>query len=499
MLIKTRLQLLFAFLVIVFLSTGGLMIGALQDLEKAVTEGSSGRLRLIQSGQIRDQILSASAEVEDLANWNAEDRSRFFGLLESCKETIQQMRLGLTGEDDPLKGTIESLSRPVTDFGRAVTRALRYLDEEGPASRRLNLPRNWLKTRLIPEITESLQELEQQLQSRLAILDKLAVVNYQRIKIVFLGTGLSLILLGIVFFYLVRRWIVTPLELLSAATREISSGKYGETISIASESEIGQLGRDVESMSEEISRAQSQLVDRERLAAVGEMTATIAHNIRNPLGSIRALAQGRMRSDGGSDPDMSMQTILETVDRADRWLKDLLKGLKPIQLTYGEAQLDSRLPALCEAVSGYADKRQVSVKCQITGTLPAARIDERKIEQSILVLLNNAIESCNPGGVVSLSGRSSGDEIFIEVQDTGHGMTAEVLAQLFKPYFTTKKSGLGLGLSLTQRIVVGHGGKIEVESESGKGSRFLLTIPTDSQNASGQKGTEHGTNSDPRR
>ena len=85
------------------------------------------------------------------------------------------------------------------------------------------------------------------------------------------------------------------------------------------------------------------------------------------------------------------------------------------------------------------------------------------------------------------------------MQDTGHGMTAEVLAQLFKPYFTTKKSGLGLGLSLTQRIVVGHGGKIEVESESGKGSRFLLTIPTDSQNASGQKGTEHGTNSDPRR
>ena len=138
MLIKTRLQLLFAFLVIVFLSTGGLMIGALQDLEKAVTEGSTGRLRLIQSGQIRDQILSASAEVEDLARWNTEDRSRFFGMLESCKETIQKMRLGLTGENDPLKGTIESLSRPVTDFGRAVTRALRYLDEEGPASRRLD-------------------------------------------------------------------------------------------------------------------------------------------------------------------------------------------------------------------------------------------------------------------------------------------------------------------------------------------------------------------------
>ena len=114
MLIKTRLQLLFAFLVIVFLSTGGLMIGALQDLEIAVTEGSSGRLRLIQSGQIRDQILSASAEVEDLANWNAEDRSRFFGLLESCKETIQQMRLG----QRPLP--VESYKSPSIDAPRFV-------------------------------------------------------------------------------------------------------------------------------------------------------------------------------------------------------------------------------------------------------------------------------------------------------------------------------------------------------------------------------------------
>ena len=474
------------------------MIGALQDLERAVTEGSEGRMRLIQSGQIRDQILSASAEVEGLSRWKPEDRTRFFDQLDSCRETIQQMLSELEGKPDSLRDSIEALSRPITDFDRAVTRALRYLDEEGPGSTKLNLPRNWLKTRLIPDITQTLQELEQQLQSRMALLDKSAVINYQRIQYIFVITGLSLVLFGVVFFHLVRRWIVIPLELLSAATREISTGRYGESIPITSGSEIGQLARDVESMSEEISIAQSQLVDRERLAAVGEMTATIAHNIRNPLGSIRALAQGRLRSDGGSDPDMSMKTILETVDRADRWLKDLLKGLKPIQLTYGEAELESRLPALCEAVSGYADKRQVSVQCHVSGTLPAARIDERKIEQSILVLLNNAIESCDPGGVVSLTGRSSDGQISIEVQDDGHGMTEETLANLFKPYFTTKKSGLGLGLSLTQRIVVGHGGKIEVESESGKGSRFVLTIPTDSNAQEGQEGTEHGTNSDPR-
>lgn len=473
------------------------MLGVLQDLDQAVTEGAKGRSRLIASGKIRDLLLSASSEVEGISRWQSDDRSRFFNHLEACDEIIREMLSELEPEASSIRNSVEALSRPVTDFGRAVTRTLRYLDEEGPDSPNLKLPRNWLKNKLIPDMTRVLQDLEKELQIRMSELEDTAERNYIRIKSTFQAMGISLVLFGFGFYFLVRRWIVTPIELLSRATQEISKGRYGESIPITSENEIGQLARDVESMSEEISKAQGQLVDRERLAAVGEMTATIAHNIRNPLGSIRALAQGRMRSDRGEDPDQSMLQILQTVDRADRWLKDLLKGLKPIRLTYSEAQLDVRIPAICDAVLGYADKRQVTVECQISGEIPAARIDERKIEQSILVLLNNAIESCNPGGVVSLNAHSDGSEIFITVTDNGHGMSENTLANLFKPYFTTKKSGLGLGLSLTQRIVVGHGGKIEVDSEEGKGSQFQLTIPTDSGDPpNGEEGTEHGSNSD---
>ena len=234
-------------------------------------------------------------------------------------------------------------------------------------------------------------------------------------------------------------------------------------------------------MSKEIAASQEKLVDKERLAAVGEMTATIAHNLRNPLGSIRALAQNKMRSDPEADASGSLKQILQTVDRADRWLKDLLKGLKPIRLTVETVNLTDRLPQVCEAVLGYAEKRQVKVTWQLDQNLPEVQMDGRKVEQSILVLLNNAIESCDPGGAVSLSGQYDRDRIHITVVDDGHGMTQETLANLFKPYFTTKKSGLGLGLSLTQRIMASHGGQINVESEAGVGSSFVLVIPINSK------------------
>ena len=494
MLIRTRLRLLFSGLLLLFFSVGILSLNVIQDLDKTVAEGSAGRDRLISAGKIRDLLLSASAEIEDLANWQPADRTRFFGRLDICKETIRRMITDLDEESKTVRTSIESLSKPVTDFDRAVKRALRYLDEEGTDSRNLDLPRKWLKNRLIPDMTVALQALETQLQNQMKELEIESNLSYARLKLIFQGTAFALIIFGLGFYFLVRHWIVTPLELLSSATREISGGRYGEIIPITSQDELGLLARDVESMSAEISKTQAQLVDRERLAAVGEMTATIAHNVRNPLGSIRALAQTRLRSEKGSDSDQSLMQILETVDRADRWLKDLLKGLKPIKLSYGEAELEARIPSICEAVKGYADKRQVSVEFTITGPIPKVKIDERKIEQTILVLLNNAIESCDPGGVVRLSGRSEGEVIIIEVSDDGHGMSEETLSNLFKPYFTTKKSGLGLGLSLSQRIVAGHGGQIEVESELGIGSQFKLTIPLRSTEArEGEEGAGDGT------
>ena len=219
MLLRTRLRLLFSGLLLLFFAGGALSIGVIQELEQTVAEGAAGRDRLISAGKIRDLLLSASTEIEDLSSWQPADRFRFFGQLDSCKSIIQDMLENLNQEKGVLKNSIQSLARHVTDFGRAVTRALRYLDEEGADSRNLELPRKWLKNRLIPDMTTVLQDLENQLQDRMRELEIESNLKYARLKLIFQGTALTLILFGFGFYFIVRHWIVTPLELLSRATR----------------------------------------------------------------------------------------------------------------------------------------------------------------------------------------------------------------------------------------------------------------------------------------
>jgi signal transduction histidine kinase len=220
------------------------------------------------------------------------------------------------------------------------------------------------------------------------------------------------------------------------------------------------------------------MVERERLAAVGEMTASVAHNLRNPLASIRALAQGSLRSGDQEQVSPSLRTIMDTVDRADRWLKDLLQGLKPIQLDRKPLEdLSLHLDRIAAAVEGFSSKLNVELKLEISPSLPQLDLDLRRLEQVLLVLLNNAVEASSPGDTVILGASTDNNEIHIEVRDEGSGMTEEIQSKLFTPYFTTKKGGLGLGLSLTQRIIHGHGGQIDVVSSPGQGTTMSIRIP----------------------
>ena len=114
---------------------------------------------------------------------------------------------------------------------------------------------------------------------------------------------------------------------------------------------------------------------------------------------------------------------------------------------------------------------------EITEDLPRMKIDFRRIEQVVLVLLNNAIEASEAGNIVQLKSFRRSSEVFIEVIDEGHGMSEEITSRLFTPYFTTKKSGMGLGLSLAQRIIHGHGGRIDVVSSCGNGTRMSVMLP----------------------
>ncbi|MEC9477354.1 MAG: ATP-binding protein [Planctomycetota bacterium] len=487
MLIRTRIRLLLGVLLLISLGGGLSALLVIQDLQGAMQESQRSRASLVATGEIRDLLLASTADIEQLPRWEKADRDRFQHRISRCEQIIHSL-IGDNHSIPPTeKDAILDLKRPVTNFGRAVTRAFQHL-EEGLEDRALNLSRNWLKDHLVPDIVEAVRSLEEIQQRRVSLTENNAHKASETITLVLISLGIGMLGCCVAFFILLKRWIITPIEKLSEAAQEISTGTYGLEVQITSTDELGSLAREVESMSNSIQQYQLQLVDRERLAAVGEMTASVAHNLRNPLGSIRALAQGCLRSKDDNSTSHSLRQMMDTVDRADRWLKDLLQGLKPIKLAKERTALTPLLEAVGHTVRPFAEKRQVGLEVSIASDLQELDFDFRRIEQAILVLLNNAIEASDAGNTVQLSASPQSTSILIEVVDEGHGMSDEIKSRLFTPYFTTKKSGLGLGLSLTQRIIHGHGGRINVVSSPGSGTRMSVVIPTDNPtSASGER------------
>ena len=498
MLIRTRIRLLLTILLVISLGGGISALTVISELRGAMRESQRSRASLVATGEIRDLLLASTGDIEQLPRWEKTDQDRFQQRIDQCQQIIHSLVDVKTPLPVEEREAILELERPVKNFGRAVTRAFQYM-EEGLEDRALNRSRNWLKDHLVPDIASAVRTLEEIQQKRVGFTERRAHSASDLISRVFIVLGLALIGSCIAFFLLLKRWIITPIEKLSLAAQEISLGNYGTKVAITSQDELGSLAREVESMSESIAQFQLQLVDRERLAAVGEMTASVAHNLRNPLGSIRALAQSCLRGNDAETTSLSLRQVMETVDRADRWLKDLLQGLKPIQLAKMKTALSPHLEAVGQTVRPFAEKRRVELQVQIERDLPVMDLDFRRIEQAIFVLLNNAIEASQMDSTVRLNASHQSEHVLIEVIDEGHGMSDEIKSKLFTPYFTTKKSGLGLGLSLTQRIIHGHGGRIDVVSSPEKGTRMSVWIPTGNSDSDvRERKATNGSDPDPR-
>ena len=303
----------------------------------------------------------------------------------------------------------------------------------------------------------------------------------QRVVILLITSSIALILVALVSVVLFRNWVLRPVEVLSGATEAIAQGQYDTKISLEGQNEFARLARDVEAMSASIESFQEQLVEKERMAAVGEMTASVAHNVRNPLASIRAIAQG-----GRRDPELddekkkSYGTIMETVDRADRWLKDLLTALRPVKIASQTEDLKAVVEEIVVGSRVFADRKGITLDLSLDDSLAPIPLDRRKFEQALIVLISNAIEASPSDSTVSVEvARDPGarPRVGIAVIDRGHGMEPEVLKKLFTPYFTTKKSGVGLGLCLAQKIIFGHRGTIDVKSEPEIGSQITIWLP----------------------
>lgn len=295
-----------------------------------------------------------------------------------------------------------------------------------------------------------------------------------------IGAGVAAaLLIAVLGVALMGRWVVRPVGRLREAAVRIGKGDFEHRVRVSSGDEIGQLSAEVNRMAGMIAGMQAEAVERERLAATGEMVRRLAHNLRNPLSAIRGLAELTRRR-VGHDPAVKndQEEIIAAVDRFNVWLTELLDVTSPMRIAPEHTRVRPWLQGILDSHRPLARMRGVTLEPALEDSPDKVVMDPRHMEHAIVALLTNAIQASPHGGRVRLCAALAEDDQFeIRIEDEGPGIPPELLEKIFRPYFTTKRDGNGIGLAVAQQVVRGHGGRIGVESVPGSGSKFTVRIP----------------------
>lgn len=303
------------------------------------------------------------------------------------------------------------------------------------------------------------------------------------LRIIVASLALS-VLVALLALILVRRWVLAPIGELRQATGEIAAGNLDYRLQVRSADEFGQLSGEVNHMAEMVVAAQQRLVERERLAAIGELVRRLAHNLRNPLAGIRGLAELTLNElPSGSDLSENQSRIVKAVDRFEKWLADLLRSTTPMHVhpeSIRSAELCSSLEA---SHAPMARTRKITLQIDGAALPETLHVDPVQMEHALVALISNAIEATPEGGTVRMFARVESAAgvtpvIEIRVEDSGPGVPPGVASRVFIPHFTTKREGTGIGLAVAHNVITSHGGRIRVERSSDLGgAAFIVTLP----------------------
>jgi two-component system sensor histidine kinase HydH len=246
--------------------------------------------------------------------------------------------------------------------------------------------------------------------------------------------------------------------------------QYAKTKAVADQ--LAEANRNLQQAEEAVRRS-------DRLAALGQLAAGLAHELRNPLGTIRASAEMLTRS-VAAENEVAREVagfISSEVDRTNSLVTRFLDFVRPLELRPAPADLAQVLDRSVAMVEREAAAREVTVYKNYSPDIPPFPLDTELMERVFYNLLANAAQATAPGGAVTVKTRPAGDNAEISIIDRGEGIDPKIIDTIFNPFFTTKADGVGLGLAICSKIVDQHGGKIVVESEPGKGSVFRVCLP----------------------
>jgi two-component system, NtrC family, sensor kinase len=285
------------------------------------------------------------------------------------------------------------------------------------------------------------------------------------------------------------RRFTRPLERLSRATRQIARGSFDVQVKVTSRDEIGtlavafnQMASGLQDREAALREAQAQIIQSEKLAAVGQLGAGIAHEVKNPLAGILGCAQLSLRkAEPGSPLEKNLLLIEKETKRCKSIIDNLLRFARQEQAVREPIEINRAVEDAVAIVSHQLELKQIKVRKDLAGDLPMVRGNANQLQQALMNLMINAHDALEgrPGVVTVSSARLGAERIELRVIDTGPGIAKEIQARIFEPFFTTKPrgQGTGLGLAVTYGIVKDHGGDIRVDSETGCGATFIITLP----------------------
>ena len=274
---------------------------------------------------------------------------------------------------------------------------------------------------------------------------------------------------------LFARSITLPVRQMAQTAEQLGAGHYSARAVVSSTDEVGVLAEAINTMADQV---------RKRDSALKEMAASVAHEIRNPLNSIKllvALLDDDLSTGKNSTQQSTIATLHYEIGKLNRFIEEFLTYARPTTRQQDDVSAASIVASVVEMATAVATEKQVKVAADAAAEGSETillQVDRLRLEQSLLNLVLNAIQASADGAVVSLQfNRGSTGGVEFTVEDSGPGIEPELLAQIFDPFFTTRADGTGLGLANARKIIAEHDGIITAENRPDGGMRFTIHLP----------------------
>lgn len=313
---------------------------------------------------------------------------------------------------------------------------------------------------------------------RYALLDAVEARTLRNLGILLLAAMLT----GVIFF----RRFVRPLKLLAESARKIGERQWRETVPVNGSDEIAQLAITFNEMSTNLRRAFAEtrkasrrLIQADKFAALGTLSATLAHELKNPLTAIKMIMEAAIDQQQVDCTRQDLDVMLHEVRRMESTVNEILGLAGPREVDLGLHDLNQVIRNLLALTRHRLEIAGIQTALALDETLPVFYFDAKHMQQVLLNLIVNAVEAMPHGGQLEIrtAWDTAAGQIRIQIRDEGLGIPEEIRGRIFDPFFTTKEQGTGVGLSIVYTMVREHGGEVELESAEGGGTTFEITLP----------------------